>query len=128
MLRFHKFTIGQAWISDYGDINEEAHFKNLFKLSPLHNVKSPNSVNEQYPSTLILTADFDDRVSPLHSFKFAAELQYTLHNNQYQKNPILLRVYSNAGHGHGKPTEKKIEEATDILTFLFKRLSLKLNP
>lgn len=124
MLRFHKFTIGYAWISDYGNPDEKEHFENLYKISPVHNVHTPLSENEQYPSTLILTADHDDRVSPLHSLKFAAELHHAVKGSEYQKNPILLRVYSKAGHGAGKPTAKKIEEATDILTFLYRVLNV----
>lgn len=124
MLRFHKFTIGHAWISDYGNPDEKVHFDNLYKFSPVHNVRSPDSLENQYPSTLILTADHDDRVSPLHSLKFAAALHNAVKDNEYQKNPILLRVYSKAGHGAGKPTAKKIEEATDILTFLYQSLHI----
>lgn len=79
---------------------------------------------EEYPSTLILTADHDDRVSPLHSLKFAAALQDAVKNSEFQRKPILLRVYSKAGHGAGTPTSKRIEEATDILTFMFKSLNV----
>ncbi|XP_031624415.1 prolyl endopeptidase-like isoform X2 [Contarinia nasturtii] len=124
MLRFHQFTIGHAWISDYGNPEEKVHFDNLYKFSPVHNVHSPNSTDNQYPSTLILTADHDDRVSPLHSLKFAAALQHAVKDNEFQKNPILLRVYSKAGHGGGKPTTKIIEESTDILTFLYQALQI----
>lgn len=124
MLRFHKFTIGHAWCSDYGNPNEEEHFKNLLKYSPLHNVRTPQTPKEEYPSTLILTADHDDRVSPLHSLKFAAALQTAVRNSPFQNNPILLRVYSKAGHGAGKPTSKKIEEAADVLTFILKTLNI----
>lgn len=126
MLRFHKFTIGRAWVSDYGDIAEKEHFENLLRYSPLHNVHTPNSEKEQYPATLVLTADHDDRVSPLHSLKFMAALHHAVRDSKYQKNPLLLRVYSKAGHGMGKPTAKKIEESTDILTFIYKTLKLKL--
>uniref|UniRef100_A0A1L8DTF2 Prolyl endopeptidase n=1 Tax=Nyssomyia neivai TaxID=330878 RepID=A0A1L8DTF2_9DIPT len=120
MLRYHKFTIGHAWISDYGDPDKREHFENLLKFSPLHNVKAPADEEHQYPATLILTADHDDRVSPLHSLKFAAAIQHEVRECEHQKNPILLRVYTKAGHGAGKPTKKKIEEVTDILTFLSK--------
>ncbi|XP_055593265.1 prolyl endopeptidase [Uranotaenia lowii] len=126
MLRFHKFTIGRAWVSDYGDVEEKDHFENLYRYSPLHNVHTPKSEKEQYPSTLVLTADHDDRVSPLHSLKFVAALHHAVQDSEHQRNPLLLRVYSKAGHGMGKPTAKKIEEATDILTFMFKTLKLKL--
>ncbi|KAL5292418.1 PREP.2 family protein [Megaselia abdita] len=126
MLRFHKFTIGHAWCSDYGNPDEKDHFENVLKYSPLHNVKAPKSANEEYPSTLILTADHDDRVSPLHSLKFAAALQDAVKDSKYQKKPILLRVYSKAGHGAGKPTTKRIEEATDIFTFIMKSLNCEM--
>lgn len=126
MLRFHKFTIGHAWCSDYGNPSEKEHFTNLRKFSPLHNVHTPKDEKKEYPSTLILTADHDDRVSPLHSLKFAAALQEAVRDSAAQKNPVLLRVYKKAGHGAGKPTSKRIEEATDILTFMFK--SLKMGP
>lgn len=126
MLRFHKFTIGHAWCSDYGNPDEKEHFENVYKYSPLHNVRCPTAADNQYPATLILTADHDDRVSPLHSLKFAANLHHALKENQHQTNPVLLRVYSKAGHGAGKPTTKKIEEATDILTFVYKALNLNI--
>lgn len=127
MLRFNKFTIGHAWMSDYGNPSEKEHFDNLIKFSPLHNVHTPTNESNQYPSTLILTADHDDRVSPLHSLKFAAALHHAVKDSEYQKNPILLRVYSKAGHGAGKPTQKKIEECTDILTFLYRALNIESN-
>lgn len=75
---------------------------------------------------MILTADHDDRVSPLHSLKFIAALHNEIRTCENQRNPLLLRVYSKAGHGAGKPTTKKIEEATDILTFMYKALGLKI--
>lgn len=124
LLRYHKFTIGAAWASDYGNPDEKVHFENLRKFSPLHNIHAPNSTKYQYPSTLITTADHDDRVSPLHSLKFAATLQNTIKENEFQKNPILLRVYSKSGHGGGKPTSKKIEESSDVLTFLYQALHI----
>lgn len=120
MLRFHKFTM----LSDYGNPDEKVHFDNLYKFSPIHNVRSPRSADEH--STLILTADHDDRVSPLHSLKFAAALHHAIKENEIQKNPVLLRVYSKAGHGAGKPTAKKIEEANDILTFLYQALNINV--
>lgn len=123
MLRFHKFTIGHAWCSDYGNPDEKEHLENLLKYSPLHNVHVPKEKCEEYPSSLILTADHDDRVSPLHSLKFAAALQDAVQNS-IQENPILLRVYSKAGHGAGKPTSKRIEESADILTFIRKTINV----
>ncbi|XP_032583478.1 prolyl endopeptidase isoform X1 [Drosophila sechellia] len=124
MLRFHKFTIGHAWCSDYGNPDERVHFANLIKFSPLHNVHIPLNPDQEYPSTLILTADHDDRVSPLHSYKFVAALQEAVRYSEYQLNPILLRVYTKAGHGAGKPTKMRISEATDIITFLKKTLNV----
>ncbi|MFW6316086.1 MAG: prolyl oligopeptidase family serine peptidase [Cyanobacteriota bacterium] len=110
MLRFHKFTIGWAWCSDYGSPDNEEEFKALYAYSPLHNLQS----GTVYPATLITTADHDDRVVPAHSFKFAATLQATHAGN----NPVLIRIETKAGHGAGKPTSKRIEEVTDQLGFL----------
>jgi prolyl oligopeptidase len=109
MLRYHKFTIGWAWESDYGISDDEKAFQYLLKYSPLHNIKRVS-----YPATLIMTADHDDRVVPAHSFKFAAMAQ----SCQVGENPILLRVDVSAGHGMGKPTDKLIEEASDVIAFI----------
>lgn len=122
MLRYHKFTIGAAWIPDYGNPDEKVHFDNIYKYSPLHNVRAPKCTKNQYPPTLITTADHDDRVSPLHSLKFAATMQHTVRDNKFQKNPIILRVYSDAGHGAGIPTAKAIEGDSDVLTFMYRAL------
>ncbi|HPT83450.1 MAG TPA: prolyl oligopeptidase family serine peptidase [Limnochordia bacterium] len=116
MLRFHKFTVGRYWIPEYG--NAEAnpeHFRFLYKYSPLHNVKPA-----QYPPTIIVTADGDDRVVPAHAYKLAAALQEA----QKGSAPILLRVDTKAGHGHGKPTAKIVEEQSDIYGFLVKVLGM----
>jgi prolyl oligopeptidase len=116
MLRFHKFTIGWAWVDDYGSSDDREQFGALFKYSPLHNLKSGTS----YPPTLITTADHDDRVVPAHSFKFAAALQAA----QSGPNPVLIRIETKAGHGAGKPTSKLIEEAADRYAFLAKVLGM----
>lgn len=117
MLRYHKFTIGAAWAVEYGNADSAKQFPYLFKYSPYHNLKP--GVN--YPATLITTADHDDRVVPAHSFKFAARLQ------EYNagKNPVLIRVDVNAGHGAGKPTNKLIDEATDIWSFVMQNLGME---
>ena len=110
MLRYHKFTIGWAWASDYGTSEDPEGFEYLYAYSPLHNVKE----GVRYPSTLITTADRDDRVVPAHSFKFAAELQ----EKHAGDNPVLIRIQTNAGHGAGKPTSMIIEELADRWAFL----------
>ncbi len=118
MLRFHKFTIGWAWASDYGSAEDAGEFKALLAYSPLHALKP----GTKYPATLITTADHDDRVVPAHSFKFAAALQAA----QTGRAPVLIRIETKAGHGAGKPTTKLIEEAADRWAFLVKVFKLKL--
>ena len=110
MLRFHKFTIGAAWQSDYGKPDKEEDFKYLLKYSPYHNVKT-----QEYPAVMVCTGDHDDRVSPLHSYKFIAELQF---KNPDNKQPLLIRIDCKSGHGAGKSTIKRIEEAADKLAFM----------
>jgi prolyl oligopeptidase len=110
MLRFHKFTIGWAWVSEYGSADEAAQFPYLYAYSPLHRIRP----GVAYPATLVTTADHDDRVVPGHSFKFAATLQAA----QDRGAPVLIRIETKAGHGAGKPTAKLIEEATDRWAFL----------
>lgn len=105
MLRFSKFTAGTFWTQEYGDPEDPAMFDYLYKYSPLHNVDAKKT----YPLVLLTTADHDDRVSPLHSFKMIAELQHRLPNNA---NPLLLRVTSDAGHGSSNSLTKVLEEAT----------------
>ncbi len=117
MLRFNRFTIGWAWESDYGSPDNPEEFRALLAYSPLHNIRPGTA----YPATLILTADHDDRVYPAHSFKFAAALQAA----QAGPRPVLIRIESRAGHGAGKPTSKRIAEATDKLAFLLRELGMQ---
>ncbi len=114
MLRFHRFTVGRAWIADYGDPDDPDQYRWLRAYSPLHNV----TVGQRYPATLILTGDHDDRVVPGHSFKFTAALQAA----QGGDAPVLIRVETSAGHGAGKPVAKVVAETADLLAFL--RLAL----
>jgi prolyl oligopeptidase len=118
MLRFHKFTAGRFWVDDYGSADNPAEFEALYAYSPLHNLKE----GVDYPATLVTTADTDDRVVPGHSFKFAARLQEV----QSGPEPVLIRIETKAGHGAGKPTSKKIEEAADELSFMVKELGMKV--
>eukprot|EP01090_Pellita_catalonica_P001912 TRINITY_DN1161_c0_g1_i1.p2 TRINITY_DN1161_c0_g1~~TRINITY_DN1161_c0_g1_i1.p2 ORF type:complete len:235 (-),score=48.11 TRINITY_DN1161_c0_g1_i1:80-784(-) len=113
MLRFHKHGIGHAWTSDYGCADDQKDFEFLHKYSPLHNVKS----DVKYPAVMLTTADSDDRVHPLHSFKHIATLQHIVGSNPIQTQPLIIRIEVQAGHGGGKPTSKTIEEAADIYAF-----------
>ena len=118
MLRFHKFTIGWAWTSDYGSSDDVEQFKVLYAYSPLHNLKA----GTKYPPTLITTADHDDRVVPGHSFKFAATLQ----SDQAGPAPVLIRIETKAGHGAGKPVSKQIEEVADVWAFAAHSLDMQV--
>ena len=117
MLRFHKFTIGGAWRSDYGSSENKDEFAAIYKYSPLHNIKKGGN----YPAVMVTTADHDDRVVPAHSFKYAATLQEMQAGNA----PVLIRIETKAGHGAGKPTAKVIEEQADIYGFLMKNLGMQ---
>ena len=117
MLRFHKFTIGWAWVSEYGSSDNPEQFEYLLKYSPLHNIK-----NVEYPATLVTTADHDDRVFPAHSFKYIATLQ----EKNAGKNPTLIRIETKVGHGAGTSTSKSIELYTDLWSFMF--FNLGINP
>ncbi len=116
MLRFHQFTIGWNWIPEYGSSENEADFYNLYRYSPLHNIQE----DVHYPATLITTADRDDRVVPAHSYKYAATLQA----RQAGRNPILIRIDTNSGHGASN-TSKRIAEAADIYSFIFHNLGVE---
>jgi prolyl oligopeptidase len=119
MLRFHKFTIGWAWTSDYGSSDKPEDFKWLYAYSPLHNLKP----GTKYPPTLIATSDHDDRVVPGHSFKFAATMQA----DQAGPAPVLIRVETKAGHGAGKPVSKLIDETADAWGFLAHNLNMNVS-
>ena len=121
MLRYHKFTIGWAWATDYGTSEENAEMFNYLRgYSPLHRIEKGKS----YPATLVMTSDHDDRVVPAHSFKFAATLQ----NAQAGDNPVLIRIETKAGHGRGKPIAKVIEESADMYSFILYELGVKITP
>lgn len=117
MLRYHRFTIGHGWVVEYGSSDVEEQFNYLIKYSPLHNIHE----GVEYPATLITTGDHDDRVVPAHSFKFAATLQHA----QAGDAPVLIRIDTNAGHGAGKPTAKRLDETADVFAFLFKNTDTK---
>ncbi|WP_347157499.1 prolyl oligopeptidase family serine peptidase [Pontibacter chitinilyticus] len=116
MLRFHKFTIGWAWVPEYGSSDDSAQFKNLYAFSPLHNIKQ----GVKYPATLVKTADHDDRVVPAHSFKFISTLQ----EKGAPVNPYLIRIDVRAGHGAGKPTSLQIQEAADTWAFVYQNMGI----
>jgi len=117
MLRFHLFTAGRFWVDDYGTPEDDEQFRALYAYSPYHNLEPGTA----YPATLVTTADTDDRVVPAHSFKFAARLQEA----QAGDAPVLIRIETRAGHGAGKPTEKRIAEAADQIAFLVEALSMR---
>lgn len=118
MLRFHQFTIGWAWASDFGDPDKAEDFPALYAYSPYHRTKE----GTRYPATLIMTGDHDDRVFPAHSFKFGAALQHA----QTGGHPVLVRIETRAGHGAGKPTAKVMDELADQWSFLARELGMEL--
>jgi len=120
MLRFQKFTIGWAWVTEYGSSDSASQFPYLYAYSPLQNIRP----GTHYPPTLITTADHDDRVVPGHSFKYAATLQAA----QGDSAPVLIRIETRAGHGGGMPVSKQIELVTDQWAFLVKNLGMTLPP
>ncbi len=119
MLRYHKFTIGNLWANDYGTSADSIEFVNLYKYSPVHNVRS----GVRYPSIMVFTADRDDRVVPAHSFKYIATVQ---DKQRISRNPSLIRIQTRAGHGAGTPTSIQIEEAADKYAFTFFNLGEEL--
>jgi len=119
MLRYHKFTIGRYWVPEYGTADNPEHFKFLYKYSPLHNVDE----KKIYPPILISSAEGDNRVVPAHAMKFAATLQEAAKNHPDASNPVIFRLEKKAGHGHGKPIYKIIEEWADFLSFLHQELT-----
>ncbi|KHJ95580.1 peptidase, S9A/B/C family, catalytic domain protein [Oesophagostomum dentatum] len=125
MLRFHKFTAGAYWISEYGNPDDADDFGFIYKYSPLHNIRYPEA--GQWPSTLMLTSDHDDRVVPSHTLKYAATLYETVKNHPKQTNPILFRIEKKAGHGAGKPMGKVINESVDKYSFLQMVLNMQWN-
>ena len=120
MLRYHLFTIGWNWASDYGTSEDsEEMFKALYAYSPLHTIQSGENVH--YPAIMVTTADHDDRVVPAHSFKYAAALQAA----QTGSEPKIIRIDSKAGHGGGKPIAKVLEEQADIYSFILYNMGLE---
>lgn len=116
MLRFQNFTIGWSWVTDYGSSDDSVGFLNLYKYSPLHNIKS----DLNYPAVMVFTSDHDDRVVPAHSFKYIAKLQETYKG----KNPVIIRIETDAGHGFGRSIKKIIDEQTDKWSFVFYNLGV----
>ena len=121
MLRYHKFTAGAGWHTDYGTADDSKEmFEYLYGYSPVHNVKPGTA----YPATMVTTGDHDDRVVPAHSFKFAAALQ----DGYEGENPLLIRIAVNAGHGAGKSTEQIIQEQTDKWSFILYNMGYESLP
>ena len=116
MLRFQNFTIGWAWVNEYGSSDDSIHFENLYNYSPIHNISS----DMEYPAVMVVTGDHDDRVVPAHSFKYIATLQEKYNGN----NPVVIRIQTNAGHGAGKSTAMRINEAADKWSFAFYNMSV----
>jgi prolyl oligopeptidase len=117
MLRFHKFTIGWAWVDEYGSSEDSLDFENLYSYSPLHNING----ERDYPAVLVMTADHDDRVVPAHSFKYIATLQ-----EKYKgENPTMIRIQTKAGHGAGKATSVAIQEEADVWSFIFHNMEIQ---
>ncbi|OEH76855.1 putative prolyl endopeptidase [Cyclospora cayetanensis] len=125
LLRFNKFTIGHAWVSDYGDPDVEEDFEYISKISPLHNIKPETVQSEDQPAVLVMTADHDDRVSPFHSLKYIAELQHAAGYSSPVNTPLIAHIDTKAGHGGGKPLSKVLEDNAIVGGFLGTVLGLK---
>uniref|UniRef100_A0A914GW39 Prolyl endopeptidase n=1 Tax=Globodera rostochiensis TaxID=31243 RepID=A0A914GW39_GLORO len=127
MLRFNKFTIGAAWVKEFGDPDEPDDFPFIYEYSPLHRLSLTHGKN--WPATLLMSADHDDRVVPLHTLKYIAQLYHLLRTEaeEWQRKPVLARIEVKAGHGAGKPTAKMIAELVDLYCFLQRVLELKWN-
>jgi prolyl oligopeptidase len=119
MLRFDRFGQGAGWVGDYGSPHDPEDFKALRAYSPVHNVRPGTS----YPAMLIITGDHDTRVMPMHSFKFAAQLQHA----QAGPAPILLYLEASSGHGGGPTLTQAIEQTADIYAFLARNLAIDVN-
>jgi len=117
MLRYQLFTIGWAWVNEYGASNDSVQFENLYNYSPLHNIQD----NKDYPAVMVVTAEHDDRVVPAHSFKYIATLQNVYKGN----NPVMIRIQTKAGHSAGKPVSMRIDEAADKWAFAFNNMGVK---
>lgn len=116
MLRFHKFTIGWAWVGEYGSSDDSTQFDYLYKYSPLHNIKE----GVEYPAILTTTADHDDRVFPAHTFKYTAAIQ----EKHTGTNPTLVRIETQVGHGAGTSTSKTIDLYSDLWAFMFYNMNI----
>ncbi|CDI82911.1 prolyl endopeptidase, putative [Eimeria acervulina] len=125
LLRFNKFTIGHAWVSDYGDPDKEEDFKHIYKISPLHNINPDVVQSNVQPAVLVMTADHDDRVSPFHSLKYIAELQCAAGYSSPASTPLIAHIDTKAGHGGGKPLMKVLEEQAQTYGFIASVLGLK---
>jgi prolyl oligopeptidase len=121
MLRYHHFQIARLWIPEYGSADDPEQFTYLYRYSPYHRVRE----GTVYPATLIMTADTDTRVDPVHAKKMAAQLQALAANGRSKERPILLRIDAKAGHGVGKPIAKMVDDAVDFWTFLFWQLGIQ---
>jgi prolyl oligopeptidase len=122
MLRYQNFQIAKLWIPEYGSADDAGQFDWLYAYSPYHHVKP----GQEYPAVLFMTGDTDTRVDPMHAKKMAALMQAEAKNSDSNDKPILLRIETKAGHGQGKPVTKQIEESTDMYSFLFWQLGIKL--